>query len=1182
MSISTNLVSGLASGFDWRAMIDQLIAVEHRKVDLVEGRKSEAKTQLSEWQTFNTSLLALKTAAESLKDPDDFNLFSSSMSTDSATVDAEDLLSVSTSSSAAPGTYTVKVTNLATAQKLSSNPFTSGTTELGSSYAGDIIVNGKVVTINSTDTLANLAYSINSLNTGTDPSGVTASIVNYGANDYRLILTSDTTGEDGISLLNGSSANLLQKYGWKDKESAVVKNSITQGAQSDRFTAHNVAIKSLLGLSTGEASTGTLLIDDVAVTIDLDDDSLTDIKDAITQAMIDEEPDRTDIVASVVSETVDGTTYYRLQIEGTETFVDENNILNTLGILHNNSALIAAANTEISANEMTTDGAYITPDTLLVDIDGYISLDEGNDEITFGGAKTGGQAVSYEDFSITSSTTVQDLLDAIETQYATTSGDVVAYVTSEGKIQVDDVAAGGSLNVILTDVITNGELEFVDGNGAFGDADSRNREVVGGADATVMIDGVEVTDSSNNIDDVIPGVTLNLISGDSPTTTVTLSIERDIDSIKANIQTFADKYNEVMSYINTQFSFDGESEETGGALFGDATLRSVKADLTALLTENIWGVNSDYSTPGLVGVEMNSDLEMSIDDTILTGYLKTNFNDVKSLFVGQGSATNSFVTYIGHTRDTKAGDYDVHINRAATRGTETGNVDLVSSGAANAETLTITQGNDTAAITISAGDKLSDIKNTINAELDTEYTETLVGSVMLYSDVGLTTEITSETTWDSIYDGGGILNLGDGETISFSGYSRSGSDVSGSYEIDTAADTVQDLLSAMENAFASKVTASIDTSGRIVITDEYGGYSQLAISSISHSGAISEGEFFGEVDVTAGAGDGSQQGRYAMAITATDDGSDHLVLRSDVYGDTSFTISQDTTNNNYYYVLYGDTSNTTETSNGTVDVTSTTTWGDVNGASFTNGEIIEVRGTARDGSNISSDYILNSGNTLAGLLTDIGDAYIAADPTMSINTFFRDGKLYVEDTTATTEGATPITLTLTYTGAGVLDLGTIDQNTKRDKDLGLINGTVTGLDVAGTIDGESATGTGQLMRGDTGNTNTDGLTISCTGTSDNIDLETVKITLGVAELFDNALFNITDSIDGYVAFKQDSLQDRITSFDDQIEQVEARLDRKMESMINRFVAMELAMSRIQNQSSWLSGQIEAAFKGWGI
>ena len=85
----------------------------------------------------------------------------------------------------------------------------------------------------------------------------------------------------------------------------------------------------------------------------------------------------------------------------------------------------------------------------------------------------------------------------------------------------------------------------------------------------------------------------------------------------------------------------------------------------------------------------------------------------------------------------------------------------------------------------------------------------------------------------------------------------------------------------------------------------------------------------------------------------------------------------------------------------------------------------------------------------------------------------------------------------------------------------------------------------------------------------------------MAELFERALFNITDSIDGYVAFKQDSLQDRINSVDDQIEQMEARLDKKMEMMINKFVAMELALSRMQNQSNWLAGQISAVFSGWG-
>ena len=144
----------------------------------------------------------------------------------------------------------------------------------------------------------------------------------------------------------------------------------------------------------------------------------------------------------------------------------------------------------------------------------------------------------------------------------------------------------------------------------------------------------------------------------------------------------------------------------------------------------------------------------------------------------------------------------------------------------------------------------------------------------------------------------------------------------------------------------------------------------------------------------------------------------------------------------------------------------------------------------------------------------------------------------------------------------------------------MINGTVTGQDVAGTINGESATGSGQALTGDNDNVITDGLSVSYTGTSDNVDAGTIKLTFGVAELFGRTLFNITDPFEGYVAFKQDSLQNSIDNFETQIENMEARLDIKMEGMINKFVAMEVTLSRLQSQSNWLAGQINASYGGW--
>ena len=1027
---STNLISGLSSGFDWRSMIDQIIQIDHQKIDSIENQKTEYESKLSEWQSFNTKLLSLKTSAEKIADPEDFQAFTTGMSTDSTTVEADDLVSVSVDSNAAPGTYTVKVTNLATAQKFSSNPFTGQATELGSSYAGDIIINGRVITIQADDSLSDVAYSINNANTGDDPSKVTAGIINYGTGDYRLLLTSDDTGEEGINLTNGSSTDLVQKFGWKDNETAVIKNSITNGAQSNQFSTSNVAVQSLLGLSTGETSTGTLTIGGTAVTIDLSSMSLTDIKTAINDASI------AGVTASVIAQTVNTDTWYRLQIDGTQTLVDENNILNTLGILDHTSNDVTG---KVSGNSMTADGTYITSDTVLTDIDAYNTFtsggNPGGDYITLTGTDTDGADIGSVNFDISSSTTVQDLLDVIEANYGT----VIAYVTADGKLRVDDLTGGANLSVQLTDHIndTNSQLEFMNGDAAFTDASSRKREVVAGEDATVEIDGTTVTSSTNIIEDVIAGVTLNIAKEDS-TTNITLSVDRDVSGIKGKVQDFVDQYNTAMTYINNQFAYNEDAEEAGGILFGDGTLRSVKSDLTSLLTDTIWGVNTDFSTMGLVGINMDNDLQLSIDDDKFSGYLETNFNDIMALFVGQGTTSSSSLSYIDHSRDTKAGEYTVHINTAATRGSETGSVDLSSGGAD--DTLTITQGDRTAQISISSDMTLDDIVNEINTELDTEYTQTVVGAENLYSDSSQTSAITSETTWDSIYNSTGTqLDFGSSDILSFSGTARNGTDVSGSYTISSvSSDTVQGLLSSIENSFSNKVTASIDSSGRIAITEKYGGASQLAINSISHTG---EGEFFGSVDVTEGAGDGSQEGRYAIAVTAGKDGN-YLMLTNDDYGSTSFTISQ---------------------------VTS---------------------------------------------------------------------------------------------------------------ELGMSNGDVAGLDVAGTINGESATGSAQRLSGDDDNINTDGLFIIYTGTSDNVDAGTIKLTLGVAELFDRTLFGITDSIDGYVAFKQDSLQDSINTFDTRIEQMETRLDQKTETMINRFVAMEQALNKLQNQSDWLAGQLSAAFSGW--
>jgi len=1041
VSLSTNLISGLSSGFDWRTMIDQLMAIDYNRVELIEDSKSEYESKLAEWQNVNSMLLTLRSAASDLTTESAFNLYTSSTTSDTTTA-ASELLTVTIDSDASPGLYSIEVTNLAQSQKISSNSYSSTGTALGLS-GGDILVSGKVVNIVSTDTLADIKDKINAVNTGTTPSNVTANIVQYGTNDYRLTLVNDESGADGLSVLNASTNDTLGSLGFIETASGSfeIKNSITGGAQSDLFTSSNSVIKDLLSLNTTQTSNQLKIIDtdgnlsNVIVAsgeadIDLSRDSLT----AIATAINNNKGAAAKLNASVVSETIDGATYYRLQVDGiyaTNPFSDDDNIFQTLGLIEGGVGDLVG---DVGDNALTTNGQIITTSTLLTDIDGYLDHTAApQDKIVFTGTTTAGGdlTASPVTYNIASTDTVQDLLNEIEGAY----GDVTASINADGKIQVidnsTDTAGSSNLEVIFSSIIDKGQLE-IGFSGADTDISSiRKRETAAGEDATIVVDSVTVTNSSNTITDVIEGVKLNLI-GEKAGTTVTLKVERDLESIKTKIHEFADAYNAVMNYINTQFSYNEETESTGGILFGDGTLSSVKSDLIDIITTTLTGVSSDYNRLALIGVTLDltnieegkyEDLTLSIDDDDLMDALETNFDDVKKIFIADGFSPSSYFEYISHTSDTQAGSYAISITQEATQSVVTGS-EAVGTLAGGPVTVTITDyasGRVADAVQLEDGWDIDDVINALNSEFATEHTEQLQGEFdTTYSTSTLFSAIDADSN---------------GEVITFSGTRRSGLSVSGSYTVDSTK-PLGDLLEEIEDLYEDEITAALDENGKLIITDTMARDSQISfIIDTSNVDNLN----FGTVSTTT-------EGRYAMEITAsegTGGDADHVVLTHNTYG---------------------------------------------------TGHIILVEGS----------------------------------------------------------------------GADPLGFNTATQ--------------VWGKDVAGTINSETATGNGKALTLDNDGNNADGLTVFYTGTT--ASSTTFSLSLGIAELLDRQLGFITDMSDGYVTYKQTSLKNSIDNYETKIDSMTDQLNRKMEVMINRFVAMELALSKIQNQSDWLTGQVNAAWSGW--
>jgi flagellar hook-associated protein 2 len=152
--------------------------------------------------------------------------------------------------------------------------------------------------------------------------------------------------------------------------------------------------------------------------------------------------------------------------------------------------------------------------------------------------------------------------------------------------------------------------------------------------------------------------------------------------------------------------------------------------------------------------------------------------------------------------------------------------------------------------------------------------------------------------------------------------------------------------------------------------------------------------------------------------------------------------------------------------------------------------------------------------------------------------------------------------------------------------LGLTSGMVrVGEDVEGTINGEKATGNGQILTGDEGNATTDGLKIKVMLTAGQLqsgEEGVISIIKGLGSKLDETLGNITKSIDGSIARRTSALSKQIEAIDRQISNYEERLTRRREYLYNQFLAMEEALGRYQAQGTYLESQLENLQNNWNL
>lgn len=156
-----------------------------------------------------------------------------------------------------------------------------------------------------------------------------------------------------------------------------------------------------------------------------------------------------------------------------------------------------------------------------------------------------------------------------------------------------------------------------------------------GRDAEFSVDGVTYDRSSNEVDDVIQGVTLTLKSGGSD---AEVTVDLDTSAITKKVQSFVDAYNKTGSFIDNQSSYNKETDQAG-PLLGSSVARGLEMRMESTLMEPVTGTSdSAYQYLSQVGLEMQRDGSLAFDSGKFKDALETDRAAVEKLFAGENGA----------------------------------------------------------------------------------------------------------------------------------------------------------------------------------------------------------------------------------------------------------------------------------------------------------------------------------------------------------------------------------------------------------------------------------------------------------------------------------------------------------------------------------------------------------------
>lgn len=421
-------LSGLASGFDWKTLVDRLMAVERAPIDRLTTEKNRNAAKVSALTNLGTKLTALQDSSNILSAEGSFGGRTAASTTTSST------WSASASASTSVGAYKIAVSQLATfarrdgaadiGTRISATNDVSGTTlanlPIGAAItAGTFSVNGQAVTVATTDSLQSVFDAISTATSG----AVTAA---YNPATDKVELTG--SGEIVLGAANDTS-NLLGALKLANNGTSAVESSTKLGTVKTTATLANANLGAAITAVDGSGN-GSFTLNGVSIAYNVNTDTVAGMLARINQsgagvtANYDAANDRVSLtnnstgdIGIGVSETAGG-------------------LLGALG-LTTGGTLVRGENAEFTLN----DGATLTSKSNTLDATAHgvtglnVTVNTEATQTIQVAADTKSMRGKIEDF-IAKFNDIQDYLDAATKITTTSAGKVsTAVLTDNREIQ---------------------------------------------------------------------------------------------------------------------------------------------------------------------------------------------------------------------------------------------------------------------------------------------------------------------------------------------------------------------------------------------------------------------------------------------------------------------------------------------------------------------------------------------------------------------------------------------------------------------------------------------------------------------------------------------------------------------------------------------------------------------------